>query len=63
METETNSGAEETSGKQEELKPRWQRKVTKKAILSMIKSGHLTSDEGETELRKLGISMENKEEK
>ena len=63
VETETNSGAEEANGKQEELKPRRQRKVTKKAILGMIKSGHITPDEGKTELRKLGISMENKEEK
>ena len=41
--------------------PRRQRELTRKAILDMIKSHHITMEEGETELKKLESQEEKKE--
>ena len=46
----------------EELEKKFQKKLTKEAILSMMESGHLTIEEGEIELRDLE-SRKNKDNK
>ena len=48
------------TGHQKNPYPRQPRKPTRKAILDMIRSNHITAEEGEAELKKLGPLKEEK---